>query len=647
MERSYFKLSILGELKSTGTSTLTVQAVYRKAQQVESVQLRSKALAGLLRQIRELRGFITTSNPQWTARQLRDLGKKLFDLVIAEQVRDLLHVAIGDTGLGTILPLEITVQDYQVATWPWEFMYDRGRSQFICQEFNPICRSILNMNPGRTWPEKTDVARLLLLVGARPRDERTRPEEYIAQFRNRFETHLANGQVELTIRTDVDPARLVQELVAEPPDIVHFYGHAALDPARNEGYLSFERAGGAPPERYYANDFAQLLATHNVRLAFLNACETGVAAPDDVASRSSIAAALLSRGIPAVIATQYAMPVNSASVFSSLVYSMLSAGHGLLEAVKYGRNSLRWGGQTLFCDWGIPVLYASEPDLVFFPRSEVPAWAPPLAAALDGGDPIAALSRTPENAAPRISVEPSAVGEGHREGLKVALVDIDSNVGFLPQLAARANLAQTYFRFSVAYPPVPSITALAEVDGRMQLVTRLDRLNEPLRNLPATLAAQRVCCLTGHYISAPTPEEPYDDYFTSPLPSNNQVLVISTYGLRDYAETAGVTFEAAVLFLCLAQLVSDCERGLIFHKETAACLFDFCYDRDDIVAGLRHMRFDHLPCRRLIEDPLLLQAIDALLELARSRSPAQLTQPTDSFQGRAATAMDASQAELA
>lgn len=617
MGRAYFKLLILNRLKPKGVSTLTVQAQYKRAQQVESITLKAKRINELVAQIRELRGFITTNNPQWEAAQLIALGSELFGLVVAGKVRDLFHTARGEAGKKT-LPLEITVEDFRIATWPWEFMYDQTQSQYICQGFNPICRSIFNLNPGGEWPEQTHRVRLLLLIGAKPNDVVTRPEEYVKQFTNLFDVHLAKGQVELVTRVNVDPATLIQDLVQQPPDIVHFYGHAAMDAARGEAYLSFERAD-AGPERYYATDFAQLLATHGVRLAFLNACETGVVAEDDVAARSSIAVALLNHGIPAVIATQYVMPINSASLFSSLVYSMLSTGQPLLEAVKYGRNSLKFQGKTLFCDWGIPVLYASEPDLVFFPRSAAPPkWWPKLQAAFEAGDVMDGLSKGGDAAAPGISVPSTLARPGGQSKTSVALVDLDSRVGFLPDLAERANLAQSYFHFQVAYPPVPSASATANVDGKVVVVTRVARLSEPLSNLPDVLAVDQVCCLTGYLISDPSDDDPdLNDLFSTVLPSNPNVQLISTHGLREYALKANVPFEGAVLFLCLGQLLVHDERwGLGFHKNTAGCVLDYCDNRDDILVALAPMRFDHKPCRARVKDKVLLAAIDKLMVLA-------------------------------
>jgi hypothetical protein len=66
----------------------------------------------------------------------------------------------------------------------------------------------------------------------------------------------------------------------------------------------------------------------------------------------------------------------------------------------------------------------------------------------------------------------------------------------------------------------------------------------------------------------------------------------------------------------VGELVRSDDRWTInYHPKTRACLFDFCYDRHDLVEGLRKSRFDHKVCRRKITDDRLLKAIDALLAL--------------------------------
>jgi hypothetical protein len=59
----------------------------------------------------------------------------------------------------------------------------------------------------------------------------------------------------------------------------------------------------------------------------------------------------------------------------------------------------------------------------------------------------------------------------------------------------------------------------------------------------------------------------------------------------------------------------DKRWNLGFHEETVGCFMDLCWERDDILVGLRKMRFDHRDCRDKIKDREQLAALDALLEL--------------------------------
>jgi hypothetical protein len=636
-KRPVFKLSVLGTVPDGGAASLTTLAHFQASQATEKIKLQAKPLRELIARIRQLRGFITVGDPKWDRKTLQSLGEELFDLIFKGNVRDLFNQASGQKKV--LLPLEITVQDPMVATWPWEFMFDPFQSKYLCQEFRPVCRSIMNLPPGPSPKQPSLPIHVLLVVGAKPGDPRTRPEEYVKQFKNIFETHLGNDCVRLRIVSDRDIAGVNAELNAGPLDILHFYGHAGFDSASEEGYLKLERTNGGATSYLKATQFAQMLALKKVRLAFLNACETGVASETEVAARSSVAASLLAHGIPAIIATQYTMPVNSASAFSSLAYTQMAMGKTLSESVREARMALSFDGKALFCDWGIPAVYTIDPGLVVFPRKagqRRPALAQKLSDALGSKQALANLaSLNEQEGAPGLSVFSTLPRAGQlKPKVKVALVDIDSGVGFLPELAERANAAQDYYHFRVSYPPVPTATIAAGynkktgvvtpakfdlkhgaiVEGKLVQITWAPRLDEILAGLPKTLKVDMACCLTANMIG----DGKEYDLFTCPLKANSKVMLISTFDARRYAEKAGVSFEMAVLFLCLGQLLSsDPKLDLSFHDETAGCLMDYCDDRDDVVVGLKHMKFDHTPCRDDVSDKKQLAAIDALLALEK------------------------------
>jgi hypothetical protein len=60
------------------------------------------------------------------------------------------------------------------------------------------------------------------------------------------------------------------------------------------------------------------------------------------------------------------MPDNSAHYFAAGVYKTLVQGGSLTEAMREGRIAMMFGQGNRHPDWGIPVLYASYPELRIF-----------------------------------------------------------------------------------------------------------------------------------------------------------------------------------------------------------------------------------------------------------------------------------------
>ncbi|MGB8644420.1 MAG: CHAT domain-containing protein [Anaerolineae bacterium] len=607
------RLHVLGKLTGEeGAQRLTTLAEFKESRAVHHMELDRPRLDELNRKIRELRGFIEAGSPAFQEPDLEQLGSELFNLVVGGQVNKLFSFATGAARReDDFLPLEIYVEDYTIAGWPWEYLYDAGQQMFICQEFHPISRGIYTLygDAGRA-PGKVSI---LLVLGVLPDDRQTTPQEEIRWVERAFGANLADGSVRIKVMDAVTPLELDGELRSGRYNVLHYFGHAAYDEARAEGYLKFERDGDQA-FKFYANDLGRLLSDSHFRLVFLNACETGRGAPNEDPARSSVAAALLGRGIPAVIATQFSIPDNSAHYLSSRIYTSLVAGDPLVEAIRNGRRAMSYADKNQFLDWGIPVLYASDPGLVLFP-----AGSAPRAPTYRGIDLTAKGPRTRGLESFEIQSEarrPTRGADAPNAHVRVALFDMDAKVGFLPDLVDAANRAQSYYDFRVVYLPVPSGAIRTEFDGEQtapQLF--LPRLDDYLGTLPRELNVDRVCCLTRNLIADAEDDQLAWDYFTGNPRSNQAVSVISTFGLREYAMEAGVSYAKATLFLCLAELAISSNPQLEYHDETAGCPFDFCEHRQDVVISLKHMQFDHAPCRSKMQDLDQLAAIDALLAL--------------------------------
>jgi CHAT domain len=360
------RLYILGKLDKHDPQPhrLTTLAEFRDGRALERVELDGVQKDKLNKSVGDLRVFLMRGEPPFSVQDLRLMGKTLFQLIVRGRVSELLNQAVGPSR--EIVPMELIVEDPTIGGWPWEYAYDEPAG-FLCKAFNPISRGIFGPNPGALPPPRSGPIRILFVFGASRTDPEAKVNAQEDRLRHVFKRINEMQGVEMTFLQAIGPEELDQELADNPYDIFHFFGHAGLDADRDQGYLIFDRGNDSKKKRYYAEDLGPSLAKKGLRLAFLNACETAVAGAEVDPGRSALAATLLSYGVPAVIATQFLMPDNSAHFLAENIYRALLRGATIVEAMRAGRRSMQYSDDERHPDWGIPVLYSSCPDLIVFP----------------------------------------------------------------------------------------------------------------------------------------------------------------------------------------------------------------------------------------------------------------------------------------
>jgi hypothetical protein len=157
----------------------------------------------------------------------------------------------------------------------------------------------------------------------------------------------------------------------ERAHVFHFSGHGTFDEMitaqpgmlAGEGQLVFDDGQqGADPVP--ADSVAINLRSRGVRVAMLNACQTGQS--DSVNVWSSAATALLTANLGAVVGMQFRVGDASAIVFAREFYQALVDGATIDEAVSKGRHGVATTGDRR--GWVTPVLYLNTPDGVVFPE---------------------------------------------------------------------------------------------------------------------------------------------------------------------------------------------------------------------------------------------------------------------------------------
>ena len=248
----------------------------------------------------------------------------------------------------------------RLAALPWELLLD-GRQFLALDRRTPIVRS----HNGRSLPQPAAGLPLrVLLVDSRPIDLRPLATGREAAL---IQAALApNTLIELIHLQHPNVRQLRERLIDSRCQILHFMGHGAPGLDREDQFvLSFEDDNSRAE-----NVTGELLAEYvkdapDLRLVVLSSC-WGAAFPRRRGQDpyTGVAAALMMRDIPAVVAMQFPITDPAAIAFSQVLYGRLAAGDSLCEAVTEGRlEILRRDGRGV--EWATPAVFLGGSDRLF------------------------------------------------------------------------------------------------------------------------------------------------------------------------------------------------------------------------------------------------------------------------------------------
>ena len=252
---------------------------------------------------------------------VQEFGRQLFELLISGDVRALFEASrtrAGDENKHLRVVLRIRVPE--LASLPWEFMYDGRRDDYLCLNASMV-RYTEVMEPLRPLTV-TPPLRILAMV-ARPSDQDDiDAEEEKRRLVAALEPLEQSGRVEMKW-VDGQTWRHLQRAVHRSEwHVFHFIGHGGFDRRAAEGLIALtDELGGT--HRLGATKLSQLIGSRrSLRLVVLNACESGRASANDVFS--STASVLTRRGVPAVLAMQYEISDRAAIEFSRAFYEAVA-----------------------------------------------------------------------------------------------------------------------------------------------------------------------------------------------------------------------------------------------------------------------------------------------------------------------------------
>lgn len=304
-------------------------------------------------------------------------GAALFDFLFSGEVRSLLDRSREEAlRQGKDLRIQLRFETGDMASLPWEFMFDQRRGEFVClSSATPVIRYVEMAEPQQ--PLTVTPPLRLLAMAASPNDL---PALDVDQEHDRIRTGLAplieSGRVELHWLEGQTWRHLQSTLLRGPWHAFHFIGHGGFDQNRREGIVALTDDDGGTC-RMCATDLGRLLGDHRpLRLAVLNSCDGARADRLDVFS--STASVLVRRGTPAVVAMQYEITDDAAVELSRTFYSALAEGVAVDVALGEARKAVALSIRGSF-EWGTPVLYLRAPDSRIFhvDRAALPLPRPP------------------------------------------------------------------------------------------------------------------------------------------------------------------------------------------------------------------------------------------------------------------------------
>ena len=341
-----------------------------------------------------------------TPQEQIDLGKRLAELLLPDYALDLFRRCRAwlyehpDAGLRLRLRLTDELQPL-----PWEFLHHQEAGG------EPLPTNFLALDPQISivrhkalaeppdWFESQDTLRVVVAMatpGPQPEyrllrhllGEQQRIQDALEQAAGIEPKYLpdyrrADAETQWYTLTGARREEIKATIDERRGSVLHFSGHGEYSESvgpggrpQGEGFLILadERNQAMPVS---GAELARDLSGRGVRLVMLAACETAKGDPlyttteqAPLKAWSSVAAALVEKRIPSVVAMQFKVRDDLAAEFMATVYEVLVAGGTIDEAVSLGRAQIwRKAGDegTALRDWGAPVLYSRVSDGHIFP----------------------------------------------------------------------------------------------------------------------------------------------------------------------------------------------------------------------------------------------------------------------------------------
>ncbi len=291
--------------------------------------------------------------------EIRRFGVRLYQSLFQGEVRDLfLRSREKCTHLRIHIRMDPRDGDLgEIRSLPWELLCDpKTRSFLFLSDVCSIARLV--EVPYGSLSSSGSLPLRILAVTSNP--DSCRDLNVARELEDLKSLEQRTPDLSVDLLEDATLQDLRDTLRKGHHQILHYIGHGSFDPESGTGWLGFKRFDGTEDQVRGETLAAKLQGCPDVRLVFLNACNSGT----DVAGTSfkpfaGLANALILSGIPSVLAMQQPIRDRAAIQFSRKFYQNLVEGQSLDTALSEGRQAIHSESPER-PDWAIPCLFTRD-----------------------------------------------------------------------------------------------------------------------------------------------------------------------------------------------------------------------------------------------------------------------------------------------
>lgn len=280
---------------------------------------------------------LDSSDPRKRVQRLREFGLRLYRQVFITDVEKVWSEQKRASDF-LVLRIRIGPDAPELEAIPWETLFD-GEDFIVAAGNTTISRLPLAVAPQISIPRVHLPLKMLVFVSS-PLDLPDKARLQVEREQEMLLEAINNPAGQGRLRADFeDEATLavLENAFETPYQIFHFTGHGI--PPEDGGGLLLEDADG----RSRQTSVSELIrvvrrAGHKLRLAVLSGCQT--ARTLNVEGFRDVARALLSDGVPSVIAMQFSISDAGALTLAQNLYSKIAAGRSLESALHAARRAL-------------------------------------------------------------------------------------------------------------------------------------------------------------------------------------------------------------------------------------------------------------------------------------------------------------------